>query len=372
MLVLCSANRVDSSPLDKYDTLTMLWVDKYRPKTLDKLSYHPEITKQLKTLSANKNIPHMLFYGPSGAGKKTRIMALLQSIYGSGVERIKLEHRTFKTPNNQTVEINMLGSNFHLELNPSDVGNKDCFVVQEVIKEIAQFRSLDASSQKFKVIILSETDRLSKQAQAALRRTMEKYTSSCRLILCCERLSKVIDPVRSRCLCIRVGLPKRDEVCEVLDAVCKKESLKLPMAFGARVAEVSGRNLRRAILILEACKAQSYPFHDDQEITVTDWEAYIIGTAQDIIKEQSPQRLLRVRAKLYELLTNCIPADTIIKSLTAELLRKCDDNLKIQVCHWAAFYEHRLQCGDKEIYHLEAFVAKFMQLYKTWLVSIYG
>ena len=350
----------------------MLWVDKHRPTTLDKLDYHPEITTQLKTLATNGNIPHMLFYGPSGAGKKTRIMCLLRAIFGAGVNKIKMEHRTFKTPTNQTVEICMMGSNYHLELNPADCGNKDCFVVQEVIKEIAQFRSLDAGQKKFKVVVLSEVDRLSKQAQAALRRTMEKYTANCRLILCCERLSKVIDPVRSRCLCVRVGLPQHDAISGILANVCKKEGLKLPDAFGKRVSEASGRNLRRAILMLEACRVQNYPFQDNQEIQVTDWEDYIKGMAADIIKEQSPQRLLRVRGKLYELLSNCIPADTIIKTLTTELLKKCDENLKIQVCHWAAYYEHRLQSGQKAIYHLEAYIAKFMQIYKQYLVNIFG
>ena len=201
---------------------------------------------------------------------------------------------------------------------------------------------------------------------------MEKYTANCRLILCCQRLSKVIDPVRSRCLCVRVGLPKVPEICQVLTNVCKKEGLKISDAFSRRIADASGRNLRRAILMLEACKVQNYPFKDDQEIQITDWEAYTIGVANDIIKEHSPARLLSVRGKLYELLTNCIPADVILNTLTNELLKKCDDNLKIQVCHWAAFYEHRLQTGQKEIFHLEAFVAKFMQLYKKWLITLYG
>ena len=65
----------------------------------------------------------MLFYGPSGAGKKTRIMALLRAIFGPSVQKIKMEHRTFKTPTNATVEISMMGSNYHTELNPADVGN---------------------------------------------------------------------------------------------------------------------------------------------------------------------------------------------------------------------------------------------------------
>lgn len=71
---------------------------------------------------------------------------------------------------------------------------------------------------------------------------------------------------------------------------------------------------------------------------------------------------MEVRTKLYELLSHCIPAETIITQLTLELMPKLDSDLKSEVAHWAAFYEHRIQTGSKEIYHLEAFVAKFMSV----------
>jgi replication factor C subunit 3/5 len=66
----------------------MLWVDKYRPLSLDKLDYHKDQAAQLERLASAGDIPHMLFYRPSGAGKKTRIMALLRAIYGAGVEKV--------------------------------------------------------------------------------------------------------------------------------------------------------------------------------------------------------------------------------------------------------------------------------------------
>lgn len=99
-----------------------------------------------------------------------------------------------------------------------------------------------------------EVDRLSKQAQAALRRTMEKYTGSCRLILYCTNPTKVIEPVRSRCLGVRVAAPSDDMITTVLMAVTKKEGLSLPPVLAQRVARASGRNLRRALLMLEATK----------------------------------------------------------------------------------------------------------------------
>lgn len=78
------------------------------------------------------------------------------------------------------------------------------------------------------------------------------------------------------------------------------------------------------------------------------------------------------REKLYELLVNCIPATTIIKSLTNELLKNLDDSVKLEVIEWSSFYEHRVAIGTKEIFHLEAFIAKFMAIYKKYLNDLFG
>ncbi len=75
---------------------------------------------------------------------------------------------------------------------------------------------------------------------------------------------------------------------------------------------------------------------------------------------------------LYELLTNCIPADIIILSLTRELCKSLDDTLKHEVIYWASYFEHRMSQGSKEIFHLEAFIAKFMAVYKRWLIELFG
>ena len=175
------------------------------------------------------------------------------------------------------------------------------------------------------MLVLTEVDCLTRDAQAALRRTMEKYSGSCRLVMLCNSLCKVIEPVRSRCLAIRVPAPTHEQVCSsappemcvrgrafgatalrslsggvvsgdraerrgghsslaircdrsravvahplpaqicaVLTKVCKREQLKLPPELALRVAKASRRNLRVALLSLEACKIQSYPFQPDQ------------------------------------------------------------------------------------------------------------
>ncbi|CAJ1940430.1 unnamed protein product [Cylindrotheca closterium] len=366
----------------------MLWVDKHRPSSLTALSYHGSISQRLESLAQKpESLPHLFFYGPSGSGKRTRITALLGAIFGSSANRLKLDQRTFTTPTGRTVEIHMVTSPHHVELSPGDAGNNDRFVIQDVLKELAATKNIrssvanmDKDSQQadaaaeIKVVVLNQVDRLSKQAQAALRRTMEKYAATCRLILCCDNPSKLIAPLRSRCLGIRVPAPSITEIVGVLNAVAQKENLTLSDAFAEKLAKESNRNLRKALLMLEAAKVQAggNQLGADQILPSTDWELYISQLAQDITNEQSPSRLMAAREKLYELLVNCIPATTILKKLTGELISSLDDSLKLEVLEWAAFYEHRIAMGSKEIFHLEAFVAKFMAIYKKYLNDMFA
>ena len=121
----------------------MLWVDKHRPTRLQQLSYHGALTQRLSSLASEPGgLPHLLFYGPPGSGKKTRIMSLLRQVFGPGTERLRLDKRTFTTPTKRTVEINMISSNYHIEMAPGDAGLNDRYVIQDVIKEIAQSKNI--------------------------------------------------------------------------------------------------------------------------------------------------------------------------------------------------------------------------------------
>lgn len=109
---------------------------------------------------------------------------------------------------------------------------------------------------------------------------------------------------------------------------------------------------------------------DTTPIPPPDWEALISQIAKEIVEEHSPARILQVRAKLYDLLTHCIPPTTILKTLTFKLIALIDDDLKWEVIKWSAFYEHRIKMGTKVIFHLEAFVAKFMRIIEMYLMQM--
>lgn len=173
----------------------------------------------------------------------------------------------------------MISSNYHVEITPSDLGNNDRIVIQELIKDLAQTKQLDTQAkQKFKIVVFNEADTLSRGAQAALRRTMEKYMGNLRVILCCNVTSKIIAPIRSRCLMLRVSAPSTTEVstqtiafrfnsflyysllkmCNVLQSVALNEKITLPDALAMKISTTCEGNMRKALLMLEACYVQQY------------------------------------------------------------------------------------------------------------------
>ncbi|PWZ00923.1 putative RFC5-DNA replication factor C, 40 kd subunit [Testicularia cyperi] len=350
----------------------MLFVDKYRPKALSELHYHQDLSKRLSSLAEHEDFPHMLIYGPSGAGKKTRIACLLRELYGAGTYKLKIDQRVFVTPSNRKIDVNIVSSNYHIELTPSDAGgNYDRLVIQDILKEIAQTQNVDLNAKhRFKVVVINEADSLSRDAQSALRRTMEKYMSNLRLVLCATSTSKIIAPIRSRCLLLRVGAPSDQEIGTVLSHVAKKEKFSLPESVIQSICTDCQGNLRKAILVLEALRMQSPDLSAGLNIAKPDWEVYISKTADLILSDPSPQTLLAVRSKLYELLVHAIPPTLILKHLADNISARVDESLKSPIIQKAAFYELRCRQGSKVIFHLEAFVASVMHIHKSFLMGM--
>lgn len=355
-----------------------LWVDKYRPKTLSQLSYHDSITQSLRALSKSGDFPHLLVYGPSGSGKKTRIYCTLNEIFGSQVEKLKIDVKTFVTSSNRKLEFNVLSSPYHLEITPSDMGNNDRVVIQDLLKDVASTEQVDFSNQsssktkhRFKIVIINEADSLSRDAQAALRRTMEKYSSNIRLILVCNTISNIISPIKSRTLLVRIPSPSIENINSILNNISQKESIKFSSTNEQELTNLfnhisieSNRNLRRALLSFETICMQNETINlksTNLSLINLDWEIIIKNLSIQIKNNRNVATLAKIRVVLYELLSHCIPARTILKTLLMDLIDQFNNDSIIQeLVELASIFNERLSLGSKSIFHLEGFVAKSM------------
>jgi len=197
---------------------------------------------------------------------------------------------------------------------------------------------------------------------------MSFSTISCRLILCCNSISKVIEPLRSRCLLMNVPAPTNLEIRTALIELLKKEKIKISLEFVEKVVDVSERNLRRACLLLQMNyqRQKKKEINNQTKIIRLPWQIFLDNICNDCCKEQENEILEKVRIKFYELISNCIPPNLIMKQLTLRLMSNVDDQLKTELVYWASLYEQRLYKADRPVLHLVAFIARFMQMYRSW------
>src|SRR5213082_3282753 len=176
-----------------------IWVEKYRPKTLDEVVGQDEIVERLKAYAKEGNLPHLLFAGPAGTGKTTSAMALARDMFGESWRQ-----------------------NYY-ELNSSD--ERGIETVRTKVKEIARLAPFGGTS--FKIIFLDEADNLTADAQAAMRRTMETYSKTSRFILSANYSSRLIEPIQSRTAVFRFRPLKPEAIREYVSRIAKAEKLKI-------------------------------------------------------------------------------------------------------------------------------------------------
>ncbi len=202
-----------------------LWVEKYRPRRLDEVCGQREVIAALKGFVSRGTIPHLLFAGPPGTGKTTVALCLANELFGE-------EH----------------AAENYLELNASDERGID--TIRTRVKNFARTASVSGAS--FKIIHLDESDNLTADAQQALRRMMELYSSTCRFILACNYLSKIIPPIQSRCAIFRFTRMSIDDMVGRLAYISKQEGFDVSRDVLEEIAQISEGDLRRAINLLQA------------------------------------------------------------------------------------------------------------------------
>ena len=174
------------------------------------------------------NFQHLIVYGQNGCGKDFIVKRMLQRIYGKKAVELKNVCYTISGYGNTKTKVTIKQSKYHIVIEPNSNGF-DRYLIQEIIQDYAKTQLLNILKyqRKFKVVVINKIDSLSYYAQASLRRTMEKYSNTCKFIFICDQLSRVNEPIRSRCLLVRVPLPKDYKIFEVMLRICVREKIKI-------------------------------------------------------------------------------------------------------------------------------------------------
>jgi replication factor C small subunit len=311
-----------------------IWTEKYRPKTLSAVIGQKEIVEKLKAFVQKRNIPHLLFAGPAGTGKTTCAMAMAKELFGE-----------------------CWNTNF-LELNASDERGIDTIRIK--VKDFA--RTKPFGNVPFKLILLDEADALTKEAQHALRRTMENYTNTCRFILDCNFSSKIISPIQSRCAIFRFRPLSPEDVKKYVDQIAGAEKIKLEPKVIDALYNSSEGDLRRVTNILQSCAALNKNINAENVYSV----AGMAKPAEllNVLRTAISGNLSSAKEQMLDLMLKYglsgIDAIKLINKYVWEL--ELEPRQKVEIIDKIGEYEFRIVEGADEYLQIEALLAQIAYL----------
>lgn len=309
-----------------------IWTEKYRPEKFDEVVGQQEIVKRIKSLVQAMNIPHLLFAGPAGIGKSTLALIIVKELFK---ERWRENY---------------------LELNASD--ERGIEVVRQKVKDFARTKAIE--NVPFKVIFLDEADALTKEAQQALRRTMENYSTTCRFIMSCNYSSKIIDPIQSRCVVFRFKLLEKKDVVQVIKKIAEKEKLSLAEDSFETLYESSEGDCRRAINLLQATASIS-PNISSEMIRIIS-SSTKPAEIKIVLDYALAGDFVNARDKLLDvMLKESISGTDIIKAIQKEVWNlQIEPEIKVRLTEKTGETEFRMIEGSDEFVQLQALLASFV------------
>lgn len=306
----------------------LMWVEKYRPVKLDDVVNQDEIIGSIKSLLKNpQEMPHLLFSGSAGVGKTTVALCISRQLLGN------------------------YWKDYTLELNASD--ERGINMVRERVKRFARFAGLEKIP--FKIIILDEADEMTSDAQTALRRIIEDTSKICRFVLIANNISKIIDPIQSRCAVFKFTAIPENEIVSHLKSIAKKEKIRTDEKGLMAISDYSGGDLRHAINILQATASLG----EISEANVKKSAGLTKTTdVADVLKLALSGKLSDARNKMIELIKVYGMSEVdFLKYLNATLFSSKHEKLS-EIMKAVAEYDYRILAGANPEIQLTALLAE--------------
>jgi replication factor C subunit 3/5 len=307
-------------------------------------------------MSKDEAIPHIIFYGPDGSGKKTTIRLFLEMLFDVTV------HKTRETPykvvgsSNKTVLEKIKQSNYHITIDPKGT-NFDRYLIHDVVKEYAKRGIINAFKTKrsFKIVLINNIDSMSHNPQASLRRTMERYNKNVRFILWCRSLSKVIKPLQSRCMCIRIPSPSDLELFGYIFKISIKENIKLTLDQYVKIIDRANGNIKIALWELDFCRF-------NYEMSTDYYES--IDKIIKLILEPILSNVIKIRDIIFTLMITNFTGTTIMRDLLDSLCinKSISSIAKQKILQECVEFEYQLVKGRREIIQFDGVITTVMRI----------
>ncbi|MAG45409.1 MAG: replication factor C small subunit [Nanoarchaeota archaeon] len=310
-----------------------IWIEKFRPKSFKEVIGQDNIVNRIKAFVEQKNLPHLLFSGPAGVGKTSLILTAARELYGDSWR------------------------NNIMETNASDSRGID--TVRKEVKDFARTRAI--GDVPFKICILDEADALTREAQQALRRTMEQYSSICRFCLITNWSSKIIDPIQSRCTIFRFKPLDKESVNQIVDNIVKEEKLKLDDKTREALFYVSNGDVRRLENVMQSCSTLSKNINEELVYEIV--SSAKPKEIKEVLDLAVNGNFVSAKEKLLDvMLKHGLSGLDIIKQIQGEIWGlELEDERKIELVDKCGEVEFRMIEGSDEFVQLESLIANFMK-----------
>jgi replication factor C small subunit len=307
---------------------TGMWVEKYRPEKLSEIVNQTEIIGSLEALIKNPaDMPHLLFSGSAGVGKTTAALCLARQVLGENV------------------------NDYTLELNASD--ERGIGMVREKVKKFTRFAGM--ADAPFKLIILDEADEMTNDAQTALRRIIEDTAKFCRFILIANNMSKIIDPIQSRCATFKFTSIPEEDVIARLTEIAKKENVKADKKGLKEIYDYSEGDLRHAINLLQATASLG---EISQENVKASAGLSKTSDVDIVLKMALDGKIIDAREKMIELIkVYGMSESDFLKYLNSSVFKSKHEHLS-KILEVIAKYDYRILVGANPEIQLSALLAE--------------